>query len=715
MIETKKWPWDKASLEAVAQSLADAGTKTQPQIFAYCQDLGISPKVNPGLDPAGPSLDAAGDGRYALGRELGRGGGGVVYLGADRSLRRSVALKVLSPELVTDPIRVQAFVEEAIITGGLEHPNIVPAYDLGCSSTLGIYYTMKRLTGRPLAQVLSELRRGDPATVHSFGMYRLLGCFIELCRALAYAHSRGVLHGDVKPENVFIGEYGEVVLVDWGLAQVLGPDGKHQARAGMKAGTPEYMAPEQITKSGQDLDVRSDIWSLGVILYELLTLSLPFQGANSREVLMRVMVEPLEPPSQRARGRPVPAGVEDICRRALSKNRELRHSSVAELMTELEAELEGTRERLRRAEQARRALDTVRTQLDRLGRHELEVDALLARHPTHDDPGQAEHGDEQRLTDLRRVLLGGYNEVAEQLLRGLDDDDGAQLLSEVAGDLYWRIFLRIYPSRTPERTPEPSGTPAPSRTPAASRTPAPASTPAVAETREQASELLTRLSERAFAAVVRAGRELARPREFAALSTLDVTLSDTQPADPWLSVVSTLCGREDEVLDPSHAPSALRLLLTRITYLQRISLFAAVPTWHLLPIAEGCHEVSFADQAPVFRQGEPGDSLYILLAGSVEVVRDGAVINRLGPGEVCGEVSVLGLAPRTAGVYAVGQVRTLMLEAERFRKIVRGNGDIGLAVIKVLAERLRVATERESALRSLTGTILRQRVDGPLP
>jgi serine/threonine protein kinase len=686
MIETKKWPWDKSSLESMAQAIGHAA-QTQPQIFAYCHDLGVSPKVSPGLDPGGPSLDDAGDGRYALGQELGRGGGGVVYLGADRSLRRSVALKVLSPELVTDPTRVQAFVEEAIITGGLEHPNIVPAYDLGCSSTLGIYYTMKRLTGRPLAQVLTELRRGEPATVQSFGTYRLLGCFIELCRALAYAHARGVMHGDLKPENVFIGEYGEVVLVDWGLAQVLGPDGKHQARARMKAGTPEYMAPEQITKSGQDLDVRSDIWSLGVILYELLTLTLPFQGANPREVLMRVMVEPLEPPSQRAPGRPVPAGVEDICRRALNKNREHRHGSVAELMTELEAELEGTRERLRQAEQARKTLDTVRAQLERLAPQEHEVDALIERHPTREDPGDAATDDELRLVHLRRVLLTGYHEVGEQLLAGLDADKGGQTLGEAAGDLYWRIFLRIYPSRTPT----------------------------VAASRELAGELLTRLSERAFASVVRAGRHLARSREFVSLSTLDLTLAEPQSTDPWLSVVSTLCGGEDEALDPSHAPSALRTLLTRITYLQKISLFAAVPTWHLLSIAEACHEATFTAQAPIFRQGEPGDSLCILLAGHVEVVRDGAVINRLGPGEVCGEVSVLGLAPRTAGVFAVGEVLTLMLEAERFRKIVRENGDIGLAVIQVLAERLRVATERESALRSLTGTILRQRVDGPLP
>ena len=340
MPETKKWPWDKGSSDSGLIAAGGSHSLTEPQIFKYCRALGVSPKVSPGLDPGGPTIDGDGDGRYAVGPELGRGGGGVVYLGTDRSLRRSLALKVLSPDLVTDPTRVQAFVEEAIITGGLEHPNIVPAYDLGCSSALGIYYTMKRLTGRPLADVLSSLRSGDPATLQSFGLYRLLGCFVELCRAVAYAHARGVLHCDLKPENVFIGEYGEVVLVDWGLAQVLGPDGRRQARALMRAGTPEYMAPEQITRSSQDLDVRSDIWSLGVILYELLTLTLPFQGANAREVLMRVMVEQVEPPSERTPGRTIPPGVEDICRRALSKNRDFRYASVGDLLAELEAELE---------------------------------------------------------------------------------------------------------------------------------------------------------------------------------------------------------------------------------------------------------------------------------------------------------------------------------------------------------------------------------------
>ncbi|WP_346660435.1 cyclic nucleotide-binding domain-containing protein [Nannocystis sp. RBIL2] len=133
-------------------------------------------------------------------------------------------------------------------------------------------------------------------------------------------------------------------------------------------------------------------------------------------------------------------------------------------------------------------------------------------------------------------------------------------------------------------------------------------------------------------------------------------------------------------------------------------------------IAEACHEVAFAPLQAVFEQGAPGDALCILLEGTVEVVRDGAVINRLKPGDVCGEVAVLSQSARTAGVFATEEpVRALMLGADRFRKIVRESGDIGLAVIEVLSERLRVATEREAALRSLAKTILAKKVDLALP
>lgn len=662
---------------------------TEPQIVRYLRDIEVEPQVSPGLDELGPPIDGIGDGRYALGDQLGRGGGGVVYLGADRSLRRTVALKVLSPAHVSDPVRVQAFVEEAIITGGLEHPNIVPAYDLGCSPRLGLYYTMKRLTGRPLSQIIEALYEGDPATTHSFGMYRLLGCFIELCRAVAYAHARGVLHCDLKPENVLIGEYGEVVLVDWGLAQVLGPQGRRQARAHMHAGTPEYMAPEQITKAGHDLDVRSDIWSLGVILYEILTLTQPFQGANAKEVLMRVMVEQVEPPSKRAPGRPIPPGVEDICRRALSKNREHRYGSVVELLADLDAYLEGSRERMRRSELARRSLDAAHLLLDRLRPLEEECDYWLAGRPRDEceEPRPA-LGDEPRLADLRRELMAVYRDAAQLILRGLESDSEVESLNDAGGDVYWRVFMRVYPSMTPTSGP----------------------------TREAATELLLNLSQRCFGGIVRAGRRLTRSRELSPISTSELQPPAPTIDDPWLSVVSTLCGDDDEEIDASRAPSSLRTLIDRIMFLRRISLFNAVPTAALLPIAEACHEVAFAPQQPVFEQGAPGDALCILLEGSVEVVRDGAVINRLGPGDVCGEVAVLSQSARTAGVIATEEpVRALMLGADRFRRIVRESGDIGLAVIEVLSERLRVATEREAALRSLAKTILAKKVDLTLP
>lgn len=685
MSGTKQWPWDKGGSEAEEPAMAELRRDTstsEPQIVRYLRDLGVVPQVSPGLDKGGPPIEGEGDGRYAVGEVLGRGGGGVVYLGADRSLRRTVAVKALSPDYVSDPVRVQAFVEEAVITGGLEHPNIVPAYDLGCSPTLGIYYTMKRLTGRPLSEILGLLREGDPQVSQAFGMYRLLGCFVELCRAIAYAHSRGVLHCDLKPENVLIGEYGEVVVVDWGLAQVLGPDGRRQARALMHAGTPEYMPPEQITKAGLELDVRSDVWSLGVILYEILTLTVPFQGSSAKEVLMRVMVEQVQPPSERAPSRPIPPGVEDICRRALSKNREHRYGSVAALLADLDAYLEGSRERMRRSELARRSVDAARLLLDRLRPVEEEVDYWLAGRPRSEgEEVRTAFMDEPRLADLRRDLLAGYREATQLILRGLESDAEVESLTEVAGEVYWRIFTRVYPSSTPTST----------------------------QSRELATDLLTSLSQRCLAGVVRVGRRLARARGFAVGSTHEVPVPGSVLDDPWIGVVSTLWDREEALHE--GAPSGLRALLERITSLRRISLFDALPTAALLPIAEACHEAEFAPQRPIFQQGDPGDALCILLAGTVEVVRDGAVINRLGPGDVCGEVAVLSKASRTAGVITTERVRALMLPADRFRRIVRESGDIGLAVIEVLADRLRVATERESALRSLAQTILAKKVD----
>lgn len=639
--------------EGVATALAEAARR-----------MGIAVWIHPGLDADAPQLNIPSDGRYVLGAEIGRGGGGRVVLATDRDLRRSVALKVLAARHVDTPQRVQAFLEEAIITAGLEHPNIVPVYDLGWSPEFGFFYTMKRLTGRPLVDILDGLRAGDAELEQSFGLSRALSAFVELCRAVAYSHRRGVLHSDLKPDNVIVGEYGEIVVVDWGMAQLLGPDGDSQVRAQIRGGTPAYMSPEQFTDPGSSLSVGVDIWALGVILYELLTLSVPFVGADTDEIGMRVMIEPLAPPSMRAPGREIPPGIEQICMRALERNTERRYADVPEFLGDVEAWLAGTRERMRREEQVAHALESAQAILDPLDTAEAELGRGLA--------GLAAGADAASLEHARGELLTDYELAASALLRGLRIDPEAAPLQVLAGDLYWRIFTRLYPSRV---------------------SPGPA-------LRERCIILLTGLFARACSGVVQVGRELA------------LTVDLPAPVDPpssgdaslWLSVARMVAGREDEL----HASTEMHSVLARLSSLKEIPLFRGMPSANLLPIADACTEVSFSAGATIFRQGDPGDTLYVLLDGHVDILRDEAVINTLGAGECFGEIAVLGETARTATATAVDTILTLVLEAPRFRRIVGETGEIGLAVIQALNDRLRVATRREAALRALASTILNQ-------
>jgi len=628
--------------------------------------MGIAVGIHPGLDEDAPPLTIASSGRYVLGEEIGRGGGGRVLLATDRDLRRSVALKVLAERHVHTPARVQAFLEEAIITAGLEHPNIVPVYDLGWGPDVGFYYTMKRLTGRPLVDILDDLRSEPPQLPPSFSfpLSRSLSVFVELCRAVAYSHRRGVLHSDLKPDNIMVGEFGEVVVVDWGMAQLLGPAGESQIRAGIRGGTPTYMAPEQFTETGASLGVEVDSWALGVVLYELLTLTVPFQGADADEIGMRVMIEPLTPPSQRAPDREIPPGIEEICMRALERDAERRYPCVAQLLADVEAWLAGTRERMRREEQLAHAIDTARALLGPLAPAEAKLQAAL-------DSEGAE------LDALREELLTDYELAAETLCRGLRIDGEHSVLQTLAGELYWRIFTGVYPSRrSPRRA-----------------------------LRERSIILLTRLFKRACTGVVRVGRALAQADKLPDAETSTDLPSEESGASLWLSVAQMVAGREDNDL---RQTSAMHSVLARLSSLKEIPLFRQMPAANLLPIADACRELVFAPGEMIFGQGDPGDTLYVLVDGYVDILRDGAVINTLGPGECFGEIAVLGETDRTASASAVDSIRTLVLDAPRFRRIVRESGEIGLAVIQAMGERLRVATRREGALRALASTILSQ-------
>ena len=324
--------------------------------------------------PTEPGEEAVG--RFVLAQELGRGGMGRVVAARDPRLRRTVAIKLMKQGTRSEATLAR-FVAEAQVTGQLDHPNIVPVHELGLTDNGEPWFAMKRVQGRSLGEIIKDLRGKVPEVRERWSRHRLLAAFVQVCNAIAYAHDRGVLHRDLKPSNIMLGAFGEVLVMDWGVAGLMGrednpppleqaptlvPDSDSpfslgstsegverstvwETQEGATVGTPGYMSPEQTGGELASLDGRSDVFALGTILYELLTLHRAYSGPNLFAVVHALMSGPPVPPAERAPREVIPQEIADVAMKALCMDPEDRYPTAAALGEAVQAFLEGSRRR----------------------------------------------------------------------------------------------------------------------------------------------------------------------------------------------------------------------------------------------------------------------------------------------------------------------------------------------------------------------------------
>lgn len=280
-------------------------------------------------------------GPYSIVRNIGRGGMGEVFLARDPSCSREVAVKRIRPDLVKNQTILRRFLREAHIASQLTHPAIIPILSIQ-NAPPEIYYTMPYVGGETLKQIL---RPGtEPATSHPIGrsIPALARIFLQICEAIAYTHSKGILHRDLKPENIIVGTFGEVRILDWGIADYFSNptekfDGTIKAEPGLThpgkiAGTLAYMAPERL--SGK-ISIQADLYALGVILYFILTLQLPFQRKTIASFRKQKENEKLIDPIEASPYRDIPLQLSEICKKCLAYDPKQRFATVDELIVEL--------------------------------------------------------------------------------------------------------------------------------------------------------------------------------------------------------------------------------------------------------------------------------------------------------------------------------------------------------------------------------------------
>lgn len=290
---------------------------------------------------------------------IGIGGVGAVFSAHEPGLNREVALKILRPQFRDQADRIESFIREARATAQIDHPNIVPVHRLGVFDDVGVYFTMKRVEGETLRAILRKLSENREGYRRNYSLNRLLEIFVAACNGVAFAHRHGILHCDLKPGNLMVGDYGEVLVMDWGMARYradLDQGGCGGAKMDLElgcrldaapendpekltlGGTPAFMPPEMITGEQREADEQADVYGLGAILYTILTWkSAPYDVTLPPEELMRIAATGRFVPPRKAapREQSTPLELEAICLKAMARDRSKRYATVAELLQDL--------------------------------------------------------------------------------------------------------------------------------------------------------------------------------------------------------------------------------------------------------------------------------------------------------------------------------------------------------------------------------------------
>lgn len=423
-------------------------------------------------EPAWPP----GEERYRLHEEIGRGGMGRILRARDAQIGRDVALKVLRGGRNPPESAVRRFWTEVQATGQLEHPSIIPIHDVGRLPSGELFYVMKKLSGSSLADILDALIAGDPDLVGEFDRARLLTILQQVAYAVAFAHAHGVIHRDIKPANIMVGRYGEAILIDWGLAKILrdveevdldaierpvemvGRYSGSETASGTITGTPQYMSPEATEGRPGTVGPKTDVYGLGAVLYEILTLRPAFEDEGFVPTVVKVRAQSFLPPSELVPTGDIPEELEQLCLRAMALDPTERPSAKA-LADELGRILQGARERERRMREARRRVREGRASTERWKqlKRELQTAESASKRMAKAVPGFADVAEkrslwqlEDRVSELKIEAIGAFEEAEAAFLRALgevpDDRDARSALAA----LYFARFVEAEQARDRE-------------------------------------------------------------------------------------------------------------------------------------------------------------------------------------------------------------------------------------------------------------------------